>query len=58
MADLSRAEQMTRDAKLGRELVEILSHHCGERGESEGAAETLIRIIRERDGGVPPPLAD
>jgi hypothetical protein len=31
------------------ELIDVLSHHCGERGESEGAVETLERIIRERD---------
>jgi hypothetical protein len=36
------------EAALGRELVAILSHHCGERGDSESAVETLNRIIRER----------
>lgn len=37
------------DAKLGRALVDILSRYCGERGASEGAVETLERIIEERD---------
>lgn len=31
------------------ELCEILSGYCGERGDTEGAIETLERIIRERD---------
>lgn len=30
-------------------LVQILQRYCGERGDSEGAVETLERIIRERD---------
>jgi hypothetical protein len=36
---------------LEDQLVEILSHYCGERIDtgSEGAVETLQRIIRERD---------
>lgn len=34
---------------LGNELVNILQNHCGEHGQSEGAVETLERIIRERD---------
>lgn len=34
---------------LGLRLLEILQSHCGERGEAEGAVETLERIIRERD---------
>ena len=38
-----------RETKLERELVAILSRHCGERGDNEGAVETLNRIIRERD---------
>jgi len=54
MADLSDAERLNQEARLGRELVEILSHHCGESfggepGTSEGAVETLNRIIRQRD---------
>ena len=34
---------------LEGELARILSHYCGERGNSEGAADTLRRIICERD---------
>lgn len=34
---------------LEQELVEILGKYCGERGETEGAVETLKRLIRERD---------
>lgn len=30
-------------------LVSILQRYCGERGDNEGATETLERIIRERD---------
>jgi len=37
------------DARLGRELVQVLQRHCGARGDSEGAVQTLERIIRERD---------
>jgi len=37
------------ELRLGRELVALLSEHAGERGESEGAADALRRIIRERD---------
>jgi hypothetical protein len=33
---------------LEYQLTEILSCHVGERGESEGAVETLVRIIAER----------
>jgi hypothetical protein len=36
-------------SELEYELTERLSRHCGERGLSEGAVETLDRIIRERD---------
>jgi hypothetical protein len=32
-----------------REVYNVLSGYCGERGKSEGATETLVRIIRERD---------
>ena len=32
-----------------QELVYILSAHAGERGDDEGAVDTLKRIIRERD---------
>lgn len=41
--------EMEREAAHGRALVDILAGHCGERGDSESAAETLARIIRERD---------
>ena len=34
---------------MENELVTILSRHCGERGDNEGAVYTLERIIRERD---------
>lgn len=33
----------------GRKLVDILSDHVGETGQSESAEETLQRIIRDRD---------
>jgi hypothetical protein len=36
-------------SELEREMLAILSNHCGERGTSEGAVETLSRIIAERD---------
>lgn len=32
---------------LGTQLVKILSNHCGEDGDNEGAVETLERIIRK-----------
>lgn len=35
--------------ELHRNLISILQNHCGERGNSEGAVETLKRIIAERD---------
>jgi hypothetical protein len=38
-----------KEAQLGRELCAILLPHAGERGQSEGAAEVLQRIIHERD---------
>lgn len=31
------------------EIITILGRYCGERGDSEGAVETLERIIQERD---------
>ena len=34
---------------LEKQLVSVLMNHCGERGDNEGAVETLERIIRERD---------
>lgn len=32
-----------------RNVVNILQDHCGEKGDNEGATETLQRIVRERD---------
>lgn len=29
-------------------IIDILQQHCGERGDNEGAVETLQRIVRER----------
>lgn len=43
------AAQVERERALGRELVSILFPHAGENGASEGAAETMRRIISERD---------
>ena len=37
-----------RNMELGSKLVAILSYYCGERGDPEGAVETLNRIIMER----------
>lgn len=34
---------------LEEQLVAILIKYCGERGDNEGAVETLERIIGERD---------
>lgn len=34
---------------LEQQLLRILMEHCGERGDSEGAVETLQRIIDERN---------
>ena len=39
--------ELTSAEKLSNELVAILSEHCGETGKSEGAVETLKRILRE-----------
>lgn len=41
-----------RKPTLESELLAILIKHCGERGDNEGAAETLKRIIKERDGAL------
>ncbi len=35
--------------KLENQLVDILSRYCGERGDNEGAVETLDRIVEERN---------
>ena len=37
---------------LEYQLTEVLSQHCGQRGDNEGAVETLDRIIRERDAAM------
>jgi hypothetical protein len=42
--------QNTVPGTVPTQLVDILSHHAGEHGDSEGVVETLERIIRERDG--------
>lgn len=36
-------------SNLESQLITVLSNYCGERGESEGAVDTLLRIVRERD---------
>jgi len=33
-------------------LCEILAGHCGERGNTEGAVDTLCRIIHERNAAM------
>ncbi len=35
--------------KMIENVFSLLANHCGERGDNEGAVETLARIIRERD---------
>jgi len=35
--------------RLGEKLCQILMVHAGERGDNEGAVDTLLRILRERD---------
>ena len=40
--------EVCRNLELGNKLVAILSYYCGERGDPEGAVETLNRIIMER----------
>ena len=40
--------ELRQDAALGKQLIAILSHYCGERGDNEGAVETLNRILHER----------
>lgn len=34
---------------MEKELIAVLIKYCGERGDNEGAVETLDRIIRERE---------
>lgn len=36
-------------SQLEKDLVATLQRYCGERGDNEGAVETLTRIIHERD---------
>ena len=36
-------------AELETQLVKILSNHCGEDGDNEGAVETLERIIKKAE---------
>lgn len=38
--------------KLGQKLCTILMSKAGERGHAEGAVETLLRIINERDNRI------
>ena len=51
----SRAEKAVREldqrrnVELAMDLCRILCQHAGERGDSEGAEDTLRRIIRERE---------
>lgn len=40
---------MKKQNTLEHDLVEILSRYCGERGDNEGAVDTLARIIDERN---------
>ena len=47
-SDLTASAERS-DKGLQDQLIGILQNHCGERGDSEGAVETLNRIIRERD---------
>ena len=35
------------DVDTYNKLIKILSNHCGETGENEGAVETLHRLIKE-----------
>jgi hypothetical protein len=37
------------DVENIHELIAVLSHHTGERGNNEGAIDVVKRIIRERD---------
>jgi hypothetical protein len=49
---MKRRRQRTKapDTKsLEYQLCEVLGKHCGERGDNEGAVDTLCRIISERD---------
>lgn len=41
--------EASRDMTMENELVRILMGQCGQRGDDEGAVQTLHRIIYERD---------
>lgn len=43
-------QELTDSYNLCYELTCILQAHAGQRGNNEGAEDTLIRIIHERDG--------
>ena len=36
-----------KDIETHKKLIKILSNHCGETGENEGAVDTLNRLIKE-----------
>ena len=38
-----------KDDELLQQIVKILSNHCGETGENEGAVQTLNRIIEDAE---------
>ncbi len=42
-------KQNQEDAELCQQLIKILSNHCGETGNNEGAVETLNRIIEDAE---------
>lgn len=42
-------KRLAGDSELCAKLCQVLGNHCGERGQSEGAVETLERLIKERD---------
>ena len=46
---MKRLTKLVSPDTLERRLCEILLHHAGQRGDNEGAEETLLRIIWERD---------
>jgi hypothetical protein len=46
------SKRLLSDVTLLNELLAVLIQHCGEKGDNEGAVDTLKRIIRERDNAV------
>lgn len=50
-AEVEKLQRPNPDS-LEYQLTEILSRHCGERGRSEGAVDTLCRLIGERDAAM------